>query len=309
MKATHELESTDLGACVAALCAGLGPAQARHTERLAPYVESAWRRARQAHPTFSVSPEDFFLFVGERLRDTQPEIELDRRNVEDLYLACGCACGDAEALGVLERQTLPVVERGLASMKMAEDARREVVQALRERFLVAADGPPAIAGYDGRAPLAIWLRVCAGRMGLRQLERDRRVAELDDDRLEELAPGVPTPELMYLRRLYGERFQKAFREAVASLEPRERNLLRHSVIDELGIDQLAAIYHVHRATAARQLNQARAKLIEATREKMRSELRVTDAELESIMRAILTIADMTLRQILGKASGEGEVQR
>jgi RNA polymerase sigma-70 factor (ECF subfamily) len=146
-------------------------------------------------------------------------------------------------------------------------------------------------------------------LGLRHLERDKRVAELDDDRLEELAPGVPTPELMYLRRLYGQRFQKAFREAVASLTPRERNLLRHSVIDELGIDQLAAIYHVHRATAARQLNQARAKLIEATRDKMRSALRVTDAELESIMRVILTMADMTLRQILGKVSGEGEVPR
>lgn len=309
MKAAHVFESTDLGAWVAAFCAGLGPAWTQHAERLAPHVEIAWRRARQAHPTISVSPEDFFTFVGERIREAEPEVELDRRNVADLYLACGCARGDTEALGVLERQTIPVVERGLGAMKMDKDARHEVVQALRERFLVASDGPPEIAGYDGRAPLGIWLRVCAARMGLRQLERERRVAPLDDDRLEELAPGVPTPELMYLRRLYGQRFQKAFREAVASLEPRERNLLRHSVIDELGIDQLAAIYHVHRATAARQLNQARAKLIGATRESMRSTLRVTEAELESILRVILTMADVTLRKILGKTSEREEAQR
>jgi RNA polymerase sigma-70 factor (ECF subfamily) len=308
MKATHGLESTDLGAWVAALCSGLGTTWPQH-EELAPHVELAWRRARQAHPAFRVSAEAFFTFVGERIGEADPVLELERRHVPDLYLACGCSRGDPEALGALERQTIPVVERGLAGMKMAADARREVVQVLRERFLVANDGPPGIAAYDGRAPLAIWLRVCAARLGLRHLERDKRVAELDDDRLEELAPGVPTPELMYLRRLYGQRFQKAFREAVASLTPRERNLLRHSVIDELGIDQLAAIYHVHRATAARQLNQARAKLIEATRDKMRSALRVTDAELESIMRVILTMADMTLRQILGKVSGEGEVPR
>lgn len=306
MKATHDFESNELGAWVAALCAGLGTTWLRH-EELAPHVELAWRRARQAHPTFGVSGEDFFAFVGERIKEADPVVELERRNVPDLYLACACARGDGEALSALERQTIPVVERGLAGMKMAEDARREVIQVLRERFLVANDGPPGIAGYDGRAPLGIWLRVCAARVGLRQLQRDQRVAELDDDRLEELAPGVPTPELMYLRRLYGQRFQKAFREAVASLEPRERNLLRHSVLDELGIDQLAAIYHVHRATAARQLNQARAKLVEATRDKMRSALRISDAELESIMRVILTVADLTLRQILGKTSRAEDV--
>jgi RNA polymerase sigma-70 factor (ECF subfamily) len=310
MEATHVSESTDLGAWVAAFCAGLGPAQARHAEHLASHVEIAWHRARQAHPALGVSPQDFFAFVGERIREGNPALELERRHVADLYLACGCARGDAGALAVLERQTIPVVERGLGNMKMAEDARREVVQALRERFLVASDGPPGIAGYDGRAPLGIWLRVCAARMGLRQLERERRVADVDDDRLEELAPGVPTPELMYLRRLYGEKFQTAFREAVASLAPRDRNLLRHSVIDELGIDQLAAIYHVHRATAARQLNQARTKLIEATKDRMRSMMRVSEAELESILRVIVTMVDVTLRQMLGnKTSGEGEAER
>jgi RNA polymerase sigma-70 factor (ECF subfamily) len=261
---------------------------------------AAWLRARAAHPTLGVTEAELLGFIGERIG----EAELAQRHVDDLYLACGCARGDAAALAILEHQTLPVVERGLASLKLSSDARRELVQVLRERMLVATgDGPPGIAAYDGRAPLAIWLRVCAARLGIRQLDRERRASDLEERQLEQLAPGVPNPELAYLRRLYGDQFQAAFREAVASLAPRERNLLRHSVIDELGIDQIAAIYHVHRATAARQLNQARETLVEATRERMRVALQVSETELESILRVIMSHADVTLRQILAKGRG------
>ena len=308
MEPARVSEATDLAAWVAAFCDGLGPELGRPVDQLAPYVAAAWSRAHEAHPAIGVTAACLFRYAGERIRDGEPGPELERRHVADLYLACGCAHGDRAALATLEQQTLPVVERGLSSFKasLSSDARAEVVQALRERMLVASDGPPGIAAYDGRAPLAIWLRVCAARLGIRQLDRDCRVEELDDRKLEQLAPGVPNPELLYLRRLYGDKFQTAFREAVASLAPRERNLLRHSVIDELGIDQIAAIYHVHRATAARQLNQARATLVAATRDRMQMALRVSDTELESILRVIMSMADVTLRQILGNGRGRAQ---
>jgi RNA polymerase sigma-70 factor (ECF subfamily) len=144
----------------------------------------------------------------------------------------------------------------------------------------------------------VWLRVCATRIGLRDQERARRIEPLDDRHLDELAPGVPDPELDYLKRLYGESFRVAFDDAVASLEPRDRNLLRLSVIDGLGIDQLAAIFHVHRSTAARRLEQARATLVTATRDRMRATLAITESELESIMRMIHSVCDVTLRHAL-----------
>ncbi len=287
----------DVGACVAAFRAALGD-RTLDADALAPVVLAAWQRAREAHPSLGVTAVALFAFSGGRIRDGEPAAELARRHIADLYLACACAQGDAAALAILEHQTLPIVARGLSGFKLSSDARGELVQVLRERMLVAHDGPPGIAAYDGRAPLAIWLRVCAARLGIRQLDRERRTAELEERQLEQLAPGVPNPELTYLRRLYGEQFQQAFRTAVASLEPRARNLLRHSVIDELGIDQIAAIYHVHRATAARQLNQARATLVEATRQHMREALRVSEPELESILRVIMSMADVTLRGIL-----------
>ncbi len=169
---------------------------------------------------------------------------------------------------------------------------------LRERMLVEKSGRTGIAAYDGRAPLATWLRVCATRIGLRERDRERRFERRDDHQLDQIAPGVPDPELEYLKRLYGASFRDAFGEAVASLPPRARNLLRLSVLDGLGIDQLGAIFHVHRATAARQLKEARATLVAATRERMRVTLAISESELESIMRMIHSMADITLGQVL-----------
>ena len=265
---------------------------------LAPHVSRAWERARAAHPHVGVSDVELMTFAGERVRGPEPGAELERRHVEDLYLACGCACGDRAALATLEDATLPTVMRGLGRLGGDDDARREIMQMLREQMLVGRTGTPGIAGYDGRAPLAIWLRVCAARIGLRQVARDQRNESLEDERLDQLAPGVPDPELAYLQQHYGAQFRAAFAAAVASLAPRERNLLRHSVIDGLGIDQIAAIYHVHRATAARQLKQIRATLVAATRERMRAALGVGETELDSIFRVLVSMADVTLRDIL-----------
>lgn len=267
-------------------------------EDLAPAVSRAWQRARAAHPQLAIADVELMTFAGERIDHDDPGGELERRHVEDMYLACGCARGDRAALATLETTTLPSVLRGLGALASSHDRGGEIMQMLREQMLVVRDGAAGIAAYDGRAPLAIWLRVCAARIGMRQAARDGRSESLDDDQLDQLAPGVPDPELAYLQRHYGAQFRAAFADALASLLPRERNLLRHSVLDGLSIDQIAAIYHVHRATAARQLKQARTTLVAATRERMRIALGVGETELESIFRVLVSMADVTLREIM-----------
>jgi RNA polymerase sigma-70 factor, ECF subfamily len=263
-------------------------------------VELAWGRVRQAHPSLSVAAADWFVHVGSLLRAEDPAVDLLARHLGDLYLAYGCAREDAAALQIFEHQILAEVARKLAYLRLSFSEHDDLMQSLRERMLVAVEGRRGISAYDGRAPLVIWLRVVAARLGQRQAHRDRRAQATEDHQLDQLAPGVADPSLAYLKRHYGAQFRAAFAEAVASLSPRERNLLRHAVIDELSIDQLAAIYHVHRATAARQLKQAREALIAATRERMRATLRVNEEELESILRGIMSMTDVTLRQVLAK---------
>jgi RNA polymerase sigma-70 factor (ECF subfamily) len=208
----------------------------------------------------------------------------------DLELARGCARGDGEALAMFEREIVPALSRALASFA----DRDEVIQVLRERMLAGERG---ISAYDGRAPLVVWLRVCATRIALRAREREQRVEPVDDRRLDELVPGVADPQLAYLRRVYGASFHAAFAAAVASLPPRDRNLLRLSVTDGLGIDQLAAIFHVHRATAARRLEHARQTLVTSTRDRMRATLAISESELESILRLLTDLTLGNLRDV------------
>jgi RNA polymerase sigma-70 factor (ECF subfamily) len=160
------------------------------------------------------------------------------------------------------------------------------------------DGQCKIASYDGRAPLVLWLRVCAARLGMRVASRERRRVDVEEAAREAPALHVPDPELQYLRRHYGAQFRAAFADAVASLPRRDRNLLRHAVLDGLGIDQIAAMYHVHRSTAARQVKQARESLIHRTRERMRVALQIGPSELDSIFRVMMSMTFMTLRDVL-----------
>ena len=249
-------------------------------------IHAAWLVGRQAYPEITITEQELAAFVGAR--------PIGDRCIVDLYLAAALSRGDGAALAELDRTVLPAVKRGIAGLGLTDYAWRDLEQMLREKMLVRG----SIGNYDGRAPLAIWLRVCTVRDALRQLERDRRTVDVDDDELEQLAPDVPDPELLYLRRLYGEQFRIAFASALGELPPRERNLLRHAVIDGLGIDQIAAIYHIHRATAARRLERARKQLIDGTRAHLRSALGVGETELESIMRALAGAIDVTLKTML-----------
>jgi RNA polymerase sigma-70 factor (ECF subfamily) len=252
----------------------------------------AWSRVRAAHPRLNDDAQAFFAWCAARC----PKADLARRQIVDLYLAWGCDRGESEALAALERDVMPVVARALASFA----DRGDLVQRLRERMLVEKHGRRGIAAYDGRAPLAVWLRVCATRMGLREQERERRSVAIGDTELDRLAPGVPDPALEHLKRVYGASFREAFSYAVSQLATRDRNLLRLSVLDGLGIDQLAAIFHIHRATAARQLQQVRTQLVAATRDRMRIALAIRESELESIMRLIHGLTAITLEDALAR---------
>ena len=83
------------------------------------------------------------------------------------------------------------------------------------------------------------------------------------DALEAALDGLrdPDPELRCLKQSYQQAFDQAFPEALASLSVRQRNLLRQHHLDGLRIGELAALYRVHRVTAARWLAEAREELL------------------------------------------------
>ena len=219
--------------------------------------------------------------------------------VSDLYLAFHCCAGDAAAVAAFEQLLVTVVQAALARINTPAALRDEVAQVLRERMLVGGAGwSPALAAYAGRGSLAGFVRISALREAYRHAEQQRRWAPDEEQQLARLAAPDADPELGYLKALYRERFKEAFAAAMAALEPRQRNILRHYYLDGLSIDQIGALYHVHRATAARQLQRIRDELGAATRQSLMQGLAVDPAECDSIMRLIESRLEVSICSLL-----------
>jgi RNA polymerase sigma-70 factor (ECF subfamily) len=138
----------------------------------------------------------------------------------------------------------------------------------------------------------------AVREALGLLRRSRREASLDDDTLLHGLVGPADAELEHAKAHYVEQFKQAFSAALRGLSARDQTLLRQHVIDGLTIDQLGALYHVHRATAARNLERARRAVLVATRARLAAVLQVKPSELDSILRLIRSRVEVTLRWLV-----------
>lgn len=251
--------------------------------------------AAGACPTFSVPREEFVAYLWARLpADVPPQVALGQMHAADLYLACACARGDAQAVAAFDEQCLGQLGRVLGKMGIDADASAEVKQEIRRRVLVGDGRQPEIVDFSGRGDLRGWVRVMAVRQALRRQERARRDVAVEDDELLEriVAPG--NPELDYAKGMYREEFKRAFEAALKGLPDRERTLLRQHYIDGLTIDEIGRLYRVHRSTAARLLVRARTRVLEATRAQMMCQLDVQSKDLDSIMRMIRSQIDISL---------------
>lgn len=258
-------------------------------------LSAATAEARAHWPTLHVPDEAWRAHVLARAVDTP----LERLCLRDLYLTCAVGLGlpgaaelvDAHAFARLD----PVLRRLGASDALAQDLK----QRLREKLLVGS--PPKLTSYGGKGELIRWLKVTATREALVALEAQKkhRKTHLDDDEaLEHALSPHDGPELDLLKRTYRAEFRVAFHGALAALEPRSRTILRYYLVDGLTIDQLGAVYGVHRATAARWIERLREDLLLATRERLMAQVEVGRAELDSIMRLIQSQLDVSIQRHL-----------
>src|SRR5262249_53016643 len=158
---------------------------------------------------------------------------------------------------------------------------------LREKlFVIGTDGRRRIADYAARGPLASWVRVAAVRMALDLCRATNDETPMPDEMLADSpAPGMD-PELAHIRKKFRAEFTRAFEASLRALSAKERNLLRLSLLEGLDIDQIGAVYHVHRSTAARWIVKCRETLFADTKRRLSQTLRVGDSEFNSLMRVL-----------------------
>ena len=254
--------------------------------------------ARSGCGEIVLAADTFMRFLGEKAAGLSPQWLVELPAV-DLYLACACGRGDAAAIAVVEKTYFPgiaaIVRGKLGTPSLADEA----MQRMREHLFVAsAERPAHILDYGGRGALGKWLAITAVRAGLRTIRETRRETELDDAQLGRIVDGAGDIELAHLRDRYEPEFKQAFAEAFAALSARERNLLRHSVLDALGVEAIADLHNVNKSTVSRWLTRAREQLMKDTRVALRKRLRITATEAESILRLLADQADLSLQTIL-----------
>lgn len=265
-------------------------------------LSAALAEARRAWPELAVDGDRFLAHLAERARSSGTPV--DKLCLPDLYLAQACAAGVPGAVEALERTQLDLLDGLLARLGATGAHKDEVKQRLRERLLV---GPRArIAAYSGRGDLRRWLKVVATREAVELMQKQRRSVSSEDDALADAVSPGESPELELLKRTYRAEFREAFQDALRSLEARPRTLLRYYLLDGLNIDQIGAIYGVHRATAARWIERVREDLLLATRERLMRRIKVDRGELESIMRLIQSQLDVSIQRFLTDESPSSE---
>jgi RNA polymerase sigma-70 factor (ECF subfamily) len=261
---------------------------------------------RAAWPDFAIDARVVVEFIARQLTSELADAALDGLRPADLYLACACARGVPGAIAAFDRDYMREVDIALARMRIGDSRLKDVKQLVRQRLFVGGGtaGAPTSAGkiseYGGRGDLRRWVRSVAVRTCLNELRKGKREVLVDDDHLiAQHAISADDPEVEYMKRTYANEFKAAFAEALGQLGPREQTLLRYHHVDGLNIDEIGAIYRVHRVTAFRWIEKAKEQLVKQTLDTLRARLKLPASELDSVLRMIRSQIHLSLVRHLG----------
>ncbi len=289
---SHPLAEAFIAACPAAAD--------RPHEVLDGHLRDAFDRASERWPAIELEPTVFAAWVGARSgTDSAGAGAFASLCTDDLYLACACVHGNAVAIAHLHGECFGDVDAALRAFGLESTAIEDIRQQVIDEIVVARpERGSGLSRYGGVGVLRKWFRTIAVRMAAREARGTARID--DDDALRDaVALSEPDPDLEVMRSHYREAFGRAFAAALAALSTRERNLLRQSFIDGLGIDALANLYGIHRSTAARWVASARQALGDGTIAHLVAEVGGSPAEMQSLLRVVHSQLDVSVRRLLG----------
>ncbi|HEY4180819.1 MAG TPA: hypothetical protein VGM90_28435 [Kofleriaceae bacterium] len=205
------------------------------------------------------------------------ETQAELTESDDVVLAWAAGLGSERAIAQIEKLFV-VATAHLRARGYAADRAAEATQAARVALLT---GNAGIFRYSGRGALGAFIRVVCVRHALQHARHEKR-----DDVLEHLATSAleTGPELDLLRNTYRDQVTSAMVAAWAQLSKHDRFILSLHLHAKHSVSQIANVYGIHRVNAARRLAGARTALVRATRDLLRSELRVSPDTVSSVLR-------------------------
>ncbi len=258
-------------------------------------LQSLVAEARAAHPDIALPVDEFKDAVEQCIAAGEDALTLP---AADVWLARAAVVGVPGAVERLDEQCIAGLETTLARFELGSANLDDALQATRQKLLFGSnDRPGKLAQYAGRGSLRGFVRVIAAREVVTLTRKSGTAPRHSEPELDGVV-GSADPELASLRARYGAEFKVAFEAALGSLEPRQRNLLRHQLLDQLGIDAIGSLYGVHRATAARWLARAREDLFDRTVAELSQRLSLPAPEIDSVIRLIGSQLDASVTRLL-----------
>ncbi|HET6613945.1 MAG TPA: sigma factor-like helix-turn-helix DNA-binding protein [Kofleriaceae bacterium] len=264
-------------------------------------VDAALATCQRAHPDFGIDPVSFAAHLGATVGRALP----DEPRLGDLYLAFAAACSNPFAIAKLEAEVLPAATAAVRAIGVAPDAVDETLQRVRQKLLVGGDDRrPRLLDYRGQGSLRAFTRVVGVREQLMACRKRATEVALSDAVIAAAPDPTDDPSLVYLREHHRAALRDALATGLAALSDRERALLRYSLIDDLRLGEIGAIYGTHKSTISRWLANARTRLWQQTRTALRKTGTIDPDELDSLVFAIRSGLDLSLERLL--APGETE---
>jgi RNA polymerase sigma-70 factor len=212
-------------------------------------------------------------------------------SIQQIGWAWLAAAGDARAVHYLEDNAFAPALRSLKKNGYANDAAEDAVQIARMELLVGANGSAGLLSFRGRSSLAAFVYSCVLRRAIDLFRKDASVNHAQKNHLavSGLVAAVDNdPLALHFRALYGNEFESALLDAWHELPAHHRFVLSLLLHHRLAISDVARIYNIHIASAARRCASARCDFVALTRDKLRTRLSLDDATVDSILRLVST---------------------
>jgi RNA polymerase sigma-70 factor, ECF subfamily len=262
-------------------------------EGLADAGQGAW-------PEIPLSPTELVAFLGPVL-PAEAAADLASLRAGELHLVCAYSLGVRGAADALEAHYLSRVAAALGRLRTPPATIADIQQDLRQRLVEMRTSPGVHRGYSGRGDLCSWLCVSAVRAAGRRRERGMREQPLQE--IEDLLVSPDhDPEMQEVRTTYRREMRAALQEALAALTSRERNVLHYHFVERLSIDDIGALYGVHRATAARWIERTREAVSQRTREILAQRVSLSQAG----FRRMLSLIESQIGVVLGSPPAAAE---
>lgn len=228
--------------------------------------------------------------------------------LSEVYLTFACGLGHPLALAHFDQDYLTKACANLARRPDDMDFVADLKQRLREKLYSRTnEAGPRIWSYNGRAPLAAWLRVVALRAS-HNLRRDqRRDPHQDHQPLPDLLVGTGDPERSYIKAEARAQFKLCVEDALSTLSQDERGLLRLHLLSGLSIDALGKLYGIHRATAARRLARAQEHLAQEALRLFAQRLRLQEDEERALLSEVRSHLDLSFSRLFAKTFPDDNV--